>query len=66
MILFMISYYKPEVKYQIARAMGLSLCVDSILGYLGMVKFQLARLQPIDYTLVHLLIVFYALCSVTT
>ena len=44
MILFMIIYHKPEAKHEIARAR--LLCVDSILGYLGMVKFQLGRLQP--------------------
>jgi len=43
-ILLMINYHKPEVKHEIARAR--LLCVDSILGYLGMVKFQLGRLQP--------------------
>src|SRR6218665_161901 len=48
MILFMINYHKPEVKHEIARAR--LLCVDNILGYLDMVKFQLGRLQPTRYS----------------
>jgi len=38
MILFIINYHKPEVKHEIAGAR--LLCVDSILGYLDMVKFR--------------------------
>jgi len=45
MILFIINYHKPEVKQEIIARARL-LCVDSILGYLSMVKFQLGRLQP--------------------
>src|SRR6218665_3403360 len=47
MILFMNNYHKPEVKHEIAR--GRLLCVDSILWYLGMVKFQLGRLALTGY-----------------
>jgi len=39
MILLMINYHKQEVKHEIAIAR--LLCVDSILGHLSMVKFQL-------------------------
>jgi len=44
MTLFMVNYHNPKVKHEIARAR--LLCLDGILGYLGMVKLQLGRLQP--------------------
>jgi len=49
MILFMINYHNPEVKHEIARAK--LLCVDSILGYLNKVKFQLGWLQQQQFNL---------------